>query len=55
MILLQKICKCIFVFFRSNDMQDYEESLLQKRTFEENIEYDMKPIYEPPFVVNELI
>jgi hypothetical protein len=43
------------MFFRTNDMQDYEESLLQKCEFEENIEYDMKPMYEPPFVVNELI
>lgn len=43
------------MLFRTNDMQEYEESLLEKCRPEENIEYDMKPIYEPPFVVNELI
>lgn len=44
------------MLFTTNDMHEYEESLLEKCRPEENIEYyDMKPMYEPPFVVNELI
>lgn len=58
MILLQKVCKCIMTSFRSfrtEDIHDYEETLLQKCTHEEHIEVGITHSYEPPFVVNELI